>query len=196
MDKCLCNNLSDATQYILPCSHILCEKCLYDSDELVCPQCFANFKKDNVSSIPNNDTQSSIELCNIHNEQYTKICEHDHMYCDKCECSCITYDIKEWKRQILTKMENFRSTLLNKISRLNCIIEIIIIINKIEYNSIIKQIEDIIDTIFVNISHIDNFNQFIDNIPISSIIKRKNKILNTSIVIPTVHNIRLNRLNE
>jgi hypothetical protein len=48
-------------------------------------------------------------------------------------------------------------------------------------NSIIKQIEDIIDTIFVDISHINNFNKMIndndDNIPISNIIKRKNKIL-------------------
>ena len=50
--------------------------------------------------------------------------------------------------------------------------------------SAVKQIEDIIDTILVYIVHIESFNQLINNIPISTIIKRKNKLLNTIIDIP------------
>jgi ankyrin repeat protein len=52
------------------------------------------------------------------------------------------------------------------------------------HDSIIKQIEDIIDTIYVDISHIYNFSKIINDndndndLPISYIIKRKNIILN------------------
>jgi hypothetical protein len=49
--------------------------------------------------------------------------------------------------------------------------------------SSIKQIEDIIDTIFIDISHIENFNKLINDLSISNIIKRKNKILNSNVII-------------
>jgi hypothetical protein len=76
-------------------------------------------------------------------------------------------------------MKKFEDKLYNKIKGLNCISEIIR-----NHNSIIKQIEDIIDTIYVDISHINNFNNIINdsNIPISNIIKRKKVILNKNFV--------------
>jgi ankyrin repeat protein len=73
-------------------------------------------------------------------------------------------------------MQKFEDKLNNKIKGLNCICEI-----TNYHREITKQIEDIVDTIYVYISHINNFNKIINdndnNIPISNIIKRKNKIL-------------------
>jgi ankyrin repeat protein len=81
--------------------------------------------------------------------------------------------IQKWKKQALIEMQKFEDKLNNKIKGLNCICEIT------NYNrEITKQIEDIIDTMYVDISHINNFNQMIDdNIPISNMIKRKSQIL-------------------
>jgi ankyrin repeat protein len=129
------------------------------------------------------------EVCNKHNEEYTKICECDCMYCDKCERACkgdslhILYSIDDWKNQILLQMKKCVSGKNIKIKGLNFICEIINN-DQNECNSFIKQIEDIMDTIFVDISHIDNFNKLINdnNIPISHIIKRKNTILNSKFV--------------
>jgi ankyrin repeat protein len=91
------------------------------------------------------------------------------------------YSIEDWKKNSLIKMDKFSSKLYNKIKGLTCIIELT------KDESYIKQIEDVVDTIFVDINHIDNFNKYINDndIPISSIIKRKNKILNNKITIPT-----------
>jgi hypothetical protein len=109
------------------------------------------------------------------------------MYCDKCDnIPFELYTIEEWKKRVLIEIENFRNKLNNKINGLNCIIEITMNnnTNDKESESFIKQCEDVIDTIFVNISHIDNFNQLINDLPISHIIKRKNTILNNKIVVP------------
>jgi ankyrin repeat protein len=83
--------------------------------------------------------------------------------------------IDDWKKQTLIEMKKFEDKLNNKIKGLNCIMEM-----TNYHREITKQIEDIIDTIYVDISHIYNFNQMIDDndIPISHIIKRKNIILN------------------
>jgi hypothetical protein len=96
--------------------------------------------------------------------------------------------MEDWKNKTLIKMDTFKSLLNNKIRGLNCIIEMMIMNNNDnnkELDPIIKEIEDIIDTIYVDITHIDNFNSFINdiNIPISSIIKRKNKLLSNTIYI-------------
>jgi hypothetical protein len=111
------------------------------------------------------------------------------MYCYKCENICNGYTIEEWKKQILLQMDNFKSKLTNKIKGLNCIIEITMNVNDdYDYTSFVKQLDDIIDTMFVDISHIDNFSQLINNLPISNIIKRKNTILNNNknnIIIPS-----------
>jgi ankyrin repeat protein len=147
--------------------------CVYadtEHDELVGIQCIT----------PDN------EKCSIHNEPYTLICGCERLYCDKCDDLCdmshaeYKHDIEYWKKQTLIEMRNFKSKLNNKINGLTCTMELIM-----NHNSIIKEIEDIIDTIFVDISHINNFNQVIndDNIPISYIIKRKNQILNNKITI-------------
>ena len=136
------------------------------------------------------DVVDSNELCTIHiNEPYTNICECDKMYCDECDISCtctIVYTIEEWKKKVSTRMEEFHNKLNDKINGIQCVIDILNINNNNEHISFIKQLDDIIDTIYVDISHIDNFNQLINdsNIPISSIIKRKNKLLNNNIVLP------------
>jgi ankyrin repeat protein len=122
------------------------------------------------------------ELCNKHNKEYTKIF-NDKMYCDKCDFTLGVkhINIDDWKKQTLIEMEKFKSRLNTKIKGLTCIADII---NKYD-ESIIKQIENIIDTIFVDFSHIDNFTKMINdnNIPISHMIKRKNQILNNELVI-------------
>jgi hypothetical protein len=94
------------------------------------------------------------------------------------------HDIKYFKPSILTQMENFKRKLLNKINGLECIIELIEYDDK--SSSSIKQIEDIIDTIYVDISHINNFIQLINDVSLSQIINRKNKILNSNINIQTL----------
>ena len=131
----------------------------------------------------------TIEKCCIHNNEYTRICECGLLYCDKCNSLCNNscwhvYTIEEWKKQALIQIEKFQNKLNNKIKGLNCITEMIII-NHHDCKSLIKQIEDIIDTIYVYINHIENFYEFIndDNIPISHIIKRKNNIINSKIAI-------------
>jgi hypothetical protein len=133
----------------------------------------------------NDDTLSEENICIIHDEEYTKICEACIcMFCDKCNNSCGVVDIKDYRPKTLINMENFKSKLNIKINGLKCIIEIIRPYN--EFQSISKQFEDIIDTILVDISHVDTFNQLIndDNLSISNIIKRKNYILTNITVIP------------
>jgi hypothetical protein len=87
--------------------------------------------------------------------------------------------IDDWKKQTLIEMKKFEDKLNNKIKGLNCIMEM-----TNYHREITKQIEDIIDTIYVDISHIYNFNQMSNDndIPISNIIKRKNQILNNKSV--------------
>jgi hypothetical protein len=124
--------------------------------------------------------ESDIELCDIHNKPYTLICKNDKVYCEKCECDILSmYAIDGWKKQTLLQMKNFEDKLNNKIKGLNCIAELL------NNREIIKQIDDIIDTIYVDISHIYNFNKIINDndLPISNIIKRKNKILNSNTII-------------
>jgi hypothetical protein len=119
------------------------------------------------------------EVCSIHNEAYTNIYKNS-MYCDKCIIELSWRDksvsIEEWKKQTLIEMNNFEYKLNKKIKGLTCICEMIH-----NHREIIKQIEDIIDTAFVDISHISNFNKSINEMPISNLIKRKNKILNSNI---------------
>ena len=124
-------------------------------------------------------------ICDIHNEPNTTICECVSIYCDKCGHSCkcnSSCSIEDWKKQTLIEMQKFEDKLHNKIKGLNCICEIIG-----DDKSVIKQIEDIIDTIYVDISHINNFNQLINdndnNIPISNIIKRKKVLLTKNVVV-------------
>jgi hypothetical protein len=133
-----------------------------------------------------------VELCIEHNQPYTKIC-CNNLYCDECrdtceKCSLDEYcDIDDWKKQTLIDMQNLEDKLNNKVKGLNCIMEIIT--NTNNNKEITKQIEDIIDTIYVDISHIYNFNKFInDDIPISNVIKRKKQILKNKriIQIPSV----------
>jgi hypothetical protein len=200
MDKCFA--CSNEAEYILPCYHKICDVCVNDiisSDELVClcylaegqclgdaddscdKQCLTRFKQEDVLPI-DNTSYVVIEKCSLHNEPYTKICYCDRLYCDKCEYSCnpsndphtlalfhCKYDIEDWKNQVLLQIGKNKSILVNKINGLKCVMEIII-----DNKSIIKQIDDIIDTILVDISHIDNFNQLVNTLPISHIIKRKN----------------------
>ena len=185
MDKCFaCPNKAE---YILPCYHKVCDICIHDMIDGVClhypdetcdKQCLTSFKQDEVLLITDN-VILSIEKCSIHNEPYTFIDEDDNMYCDTCSCTSFVYSIEYWKTLSVTLMEKFRNKLLNKIKGLECIIELIEYDDK--SSSSIKQIEDIIDTIYVDINHIDNFNQLINNISISKIINRKNKILNSNI---------------
>jgi ankyrin repeat protein len=163
--------------------------CHYPDD-----QCLTKFKQDEVILLPNNN-ELIINICPEHIELYTVICKCDHIYCDKCaiQCGCGVYNnignIEQWKKYTLSQMKNFADTLNNKIKGLECITEIIInnnSVNNVEY--ITKQIEDIIDTVFVDISHVDNFiNHINDNIPISNIIKRKNIILNNKIPISSIN---------
>jgi ankyrin repeat protein len=121
-------------------------------------------------------------MCSEHNENIT-ICQCNRICCDKCDIVCseshIRDTVEEWKKQALLEMDNYKSKLNNRIKELNCITEIINNDSNIE--PIIKQIEDIVDTIFVDISHVDNFNQFINTFPISHSIKRKNNITVVSI---------------
>jgi hypothetical protein len=138
---------------------------------------------DEILSITNN-----IDLCVEHNEEYTLICDCDTLFCNECDLTynhdripdiCNNINVVEyWKKYILTKMDEFRDKLNNKIKGLNCMMEIV------SLDSFTKQLENIIDTIYVDISHIDNFNKLINDLPISHIIKRKNKILNNTTVIP------------
>ena len=193
MDKCFA--CSNEAEYILPCYHKICNICLHDLignttglGELEClyypnencdKQCLHKFKQEDVVRI--SDT-SYIDICPKHNEPYTIASKLDDMfYCDKCisPLFCI-YTTEEWKEEILTKIEKIKYKLTNKINGLNCIIEL-----SKEYKeseSIIKQIEDIIDTMYIDISHIDNFINNIDNIPIPNIIKRKDQLLDNIII--------------
>jgi hypothetical protein len=85
-----------------------------------------------------------IDICNIHNKEYTKICENGNMYCDDCDnIAYETYDAESWKKLTLLQTENFRNKLNNKINGLNCIIDIT---NK-SSQSFVKQIEDIIPSL-------------------------------------------------
>ena len=147
----------------------------FNNDELVCT-----------------DKQTIIEKCPIHNEKYTKICIDDKLYCDKCDTPHNTYfyAIEDWKMQSIIKINQFRDELNNKIKGLNCIIEIIKDKNS---DDIIKYFMDIIDTLLVDISHIDNFDKFINEFPISSIIKRKKQLL-TKII--TVSEDVINKLDR
>jgi hypothetical protein len=210
MDKCFaCPNKAE---YILPCYHKVCDICLHDMINGVClhypdetcdKQCLTSFKQDEVLLITDNNNNIFIDVCSIHNEEYIFICDCDAMFCNKCNlmhhhCNKIQYlnplvlpsvlmhihDIKYFKPSILTQMENFKRKLLNKINGLECIIELIEYDDK--SSSSIKQIEDIIDTIYVDISHINNFIQLINDVSLSQIINRKNKILNSNINIQTL----------
>jgi hypothetical protein len=188
MDKCVCSN--NAT-LILPCNHKICSICLHNlNNELICNQCYTSFKQEDVIEIIsyNNDV---VEICPIHNEEYVCICECDKLYCKNCDELCDSSHtthttIGYYKKQSLLQMKNLRAKLNNQINGLNCIIDIIILNHySDEVKSIIKQFEDIIDTMYMSINHIDNFNQLINNLSISNIIKRKNQILNNKIVIPS-----------
>jgi ankyrin repeat protein len=188
MDKCFaCSNDAD---YILPCYHKICSVCLNDITDGVChyypddscdKQCGNIFEQDDILEINNNNP--IIEICPIHNKEYTKICKCDHIYCDHCGDSCShsrdVCSIEDWKKRTIAEIEKFKLKLTNKINGLKCVIEMIQYCDKSSPD--IKQIEDIVDSTFVDISHIDNFNQFIDNTPISNLIKRKNAILNINI---------------
>jgi ankyrin repeat protein len=199
MDKCFA--CSNNAEYMLPCYHKICSICLHDlssditaDNELVClcypndksdKQCLTKFTNDDVILLPTSGIQTAepiVEVCPKHNKMpYTYICEStDYMYCIKCDHHCQSdyHTIKEWKSVTLDKMNNLMFGLNTKIKGLTCLIELIN--NNNELTSIVKQFEDIIDTILVDISHIDNFNQIIndDNIPISNIIKRKKILFN------------------
>ena len=125
-----------------------------------------------------------MENCSLHNDEYVGICGCERLYCKKCDTFCDkshpVYIKGYWKKQTLIEMQKFEDKLNNKIKGLICIGEL-----TMNNSSIIKQIEDIIDTIYVDINHIHNFNKTINdsNIPISHIIKRKNTILNKTTVI-------------
>lgn len=207
MDKCeSCNN--DAA-YILPCSHNVCDICLNNmindsnNNKLVC-QCLGSFTQDEIQRINNNNNNIDIEKCSVHDKSYTHICKCDIIYCDKCIRSCSepnTYTIEQWKKQTLIKMKNFEVKLYNNIKGLNCIIDMIMNDNN-KYMPLIKQIYDTIDTLFIDISHIDNFNKIINDneLPISNIIKRKNTILNKKTVITyridksNIYNVYINTI--
>ena len=188
MDKCFaCSN--DAI-YILPCYHKICDVCI---TELVCPQCCNQFKQEEVILYYNECIE--LEKCNKHNYEYTSICECDRLYCkdcvDMCDKSHRTYTMGYFKEQILKQMYNFRTKLNNKIKGIQCILEFIP-----NYEWLVKQYEDTIDTVLVDISHIDNFNKSINNLSISNIIKRKNKILGNNTVIPPIYGIDDDKLTE
>jgi hypothetical protein len=205
MDKCFaCAN--DAT-CILPCYHKVCDICLNDlirdsdTDSLVClcypeddcdKQCLNSFKKEEVLPITNdNDIIQPIEVCLEHYNQYTKVCKCDRVYCDTCNISCgcgasHIYSVEYWKQQVLIKIEKHHTILNSKINGLKCIYELIRSYSK---EQTIKQIEDIIDTFLVDKSHIDNFNKLINDLPISNIVKTKNKILSNNIIIPPMGDI-------
>jgi hypothetical protein len=198
MDKCFaCPNNAE---YMLPCYHKICGICLNDIiTDGIClcyptddcdKQCLTKFKQDDVMLISNNNDTICVDVCPEHNEEYTKICSCDNFYCDKCDNfnNVHTYDrsgiytIMDWKKQTLQIMENYKFKLNNKVKGLNCIIEIIHP-NK-ELHPITKQLYDIVDTILIKISHIENFNQLIDNLSISNIRKRKEQLLISTISMP------------
>jgi len=160
MDKCFaCSN--DA-EYMLPCYHKICSICLNDiihdgvclcyPDDKYDKQCLTTFKQEDVILICKNDNVISElgDVCSIHNEPYEFICNNDHIYCDKCgdDCnnSCISEcTLEEWKNNVLMQMNKFSAKLNIKINGLNCAIELILKNNN--YQSIIKQIEDIIPSL-------------------------------------------------
>jgi len=159
--------------------------CMYYPDDSCDKQCLTKFKQDEVMLLTTSN-DSSTNICPVHNQEYGYI-ENNTMYCDECTYSSLAYSIDDWKEYTLIEMENFKQKLNNKINGLNNVIEMI----KYNNNSLsdIKQIEDIVDSTFVDISHIDNFCQFIDNVNI----KRKNTILNSNIIIqiPSLSNNQL-----
>ena len=192
MDKCF--GCSNTAYNILPCYHKVCNICLHDLGDGICLhypddnsdiQCLTHFTYDEVMQIHAINNNVSSDLCIEHNEPYTyafRNCEH--LYCEKCDMThdCyddINYSIEDWKKQTLIQMEKFKSKLNNKIKGLNCIIDILM-----PDDSVIKQIKDVIDTILIDITHIDRIVENINIIPISHLIKRKHKILNNTIVIP------------
>ena len=188
MDKCVCSNNAE---HVLPCYHKICDICLNDimntnDYKLVCnyPQCDTSFEREEVMlfTTTNDYNTHSIDICPIHNEEYTSICECDSVYCKKCDSICDKshhiHPLGYFKKQVLMQMKELLNKLINKIKGLKCIIEIMN-----DYKSIIKKIDDIIDTILIDISHIYNFNKSINDLPISQIIKRKNKLLNNIITI-------------
>ena len=110
------------------------ELCSHNINDIIC-EC-----------IESQNIKQHIDTCCIHDEEYAVICECDKMYCKYCDTLCdkphSIYTIGSWKKHILQQMGNFRYKLTNKITGLNCIIEIVN-----DSSSIIKQYEDIIDNI-------------------------------------------------
>ena len=157
-------------------------------------ECFNDLVNDNSGELVpiTINSNTCIEMCNIHNEECVVVCECNRMFCKNCDRMCDKshpiHTIGYCKTQAIEQMKNLRAKLTNQINGLNCIMEL----TKNEYESIKKQIEDIIDTILININHIDDFINNINNIPFSNIIKRKNQILNNKfdilIDITTINN--------
>ena len=184
-------------KFILPCYHGLCKTCLDDvltSEELVCHcypedgdvQCSSRFEKEDVR-----DLSVHIELtkCIEHNEEITGICDCKYLYCDKCVISCNKCfeptGIEDWKTHILESMDDAKSELDNKITGFKCMTDMIQKYKYKEIESVIKQFEIISDTLLVDIQHIEHFVQFVNDLPISQIIKTAKKILtNDTINIP------------
>ena len=195
MPKCFaCSN--DA-EYILPCYHKICNICLNDIvDDGIClcypnddcdKQCLTSFTKEDVLPLvaPDDNNTLHIEKCSKHNKEYTYVCECGIMHCNKCRPCHKLYTIKKWKKHTLSQMENIRSELNNKIIGLNCIIEMITTYNNNNNDklSIIKQIEDIIDTYLVDVSHINNFISVIHDDQIYHNAKRKKQLLDNIVLI-------------
>src|SRR5208282_4421946 len=91
MDKCFA--CSNNAEYILPCYHKICSICIHDLNDGVClhypdetcdKQCLTSFKQDEVLLITNNNNNKIIEVCSIHNEEYTLITNDDTLYCKTC----------------------------------------------------------------------------------------------------------------
>ena len=76
---------------------------------------------DLVSDTP--ELIQNIELCPKHNEPYTTICKCECLYCDSCEYlhDDTTFNIEDWKKQILVKIDKHTSKLINKINGLKCV---------------------------------------------------------------------------
>jgi ankyrin repeat protein len=148
--------------------------------------------------ISNNNDTICVDVCQEHNEPYTKVGISNNIYCDKCDIFYNTPSIMtilDWKKQILIEMETYKLKLNNKINGLKCIIEMIL--DYKELKSVSKTFEDIIDTILIDISHVDNFIQLVNHLSISSIIKRKNHLLyNTNIIPQDIGNCIVNDGNR
>jgi hypothetical protein len=178
-------------KFVLPCYHGLCDICLNDvltSEELVCHcypedgdvKCASRFEKEDVRdlSVPIDSTK-----CVEHNEEITSICGCEYLYCDRCVQSCECNDfcsIEEVKGLISERMNDVKSELTNKIKGLKCLTEMIQKYKYKEIESLNKQFELISDTFLVDIGHIENFVQFVDELPISQLIKTGKQIILTS----------------